>query len=90
MYVWQPRDKLAIPYEYSELTTYFSLRQSLMCQPDLTVLPLEWWEETPVPQNVIHTPHVCANWDRLSSWAVQRSFTPFGTGMIRPPDTALL
>ena len=62
-----------------------SSRQASMCHADMSLLPLEWWEETSVPQNVIHTPHRCANWDRVSRWAAEHSFTPFKGEVIRKP-----
>lgn len=59
------------------------LRQSAMCHADMTLLPTEWWDEEEVPQIVVHAPHVCANWNQLSSWAVEHSFHPWGNGLVR-------
>ncbi|RDW81842.1 hypothetical protein BP6252_02954 [Coleophoma cylindrospora] len=52
------------------------LRQSSMCHADMTLVPYEWWSETPVPQNVINTPHLCANWDSVYNWAEAHRFDP--------------
>jgi hypothetical protein len=49
-----------------------------MCHADMTLLPFEWWQHNPIPQNIIHTPHLCANWDMLQDWAVEHSFNPVG------------
>jgi len=54
------------------------LRQSAMCHADMTLLPLEWWEDTNIPQNVIHAPRLCANWEMVQDWAVKHSFNPIG------------
>ena len=62
-----------------------------MCHGDTTLGMYEWWDHTitPYPQNVIHGPHVCAKWDRLSSWAVGHSFQPWGDIVVHP-DTGKL
>ena len=57
-----------------------------MCHGDMTLIPFEWWDSTTIPQNVIHTPHLCANWDVLTDWSVKHSFLPWGV-IIRNPDT---
>ena len=62
------------------------LRQSTMCSADMTMVMYEWWEETPYPQSVIHTPHLCAKWDRLSKWAHQNSERALGD-IVRHPIT---
>jgi len=54
------------------------LRQSAMCHADMTLLPFEWWEHNPIPQNIIHTPHLCANWEMVQDWAIKHSFNPVG------------
>ena len=58
-----------------------------MCHADMTLLPLEWWDETDVPQNVIHTPHLCANWDMVQEWAQEHSFNPWVGGLLKRPGT---
>lgn len=61
------------------------LRQATMCHADMTILAAEWWDNEDVPQNVLYTPHKCANWESVSEWAVANSFDPWGTGLIEPP-----
>jgi len=57
-----------------------------MCHADMALIAYEWWEESPYPQNVIHTPHLCANWEKLSTWAIENSFSPYSE-IIRNPLT---
>ncbi|KAI1172800.1 hypothetical protein F4777DRAFT_560200 [Nemania sp. FL0916] len=53
-----------------------TLRQSVMCHGDIAVQPFEWLISSDGraigPTTKSRTLHQCANWDRLSKWALSR------------------
>ncbi|KAH8903313.1 hypothetical protein BR93DRAFT_953392 [Coniochaeta sp. PMI_546] len=61
------------------------LRQSELCHADMALYTFEWRENEPNPVNIHHTPHICANTDKLSSFLEGVQFLPFG--LTRNPFT---
>ena len=57
-----------------------------MCQPDMTVAAYEWWPNSPYPQIIPQSEHVCANWDRITTWLQAHSF-PLRGDILRHPVT---
>jgi len=76
------------------------LRQHLMCQPSIAFWTYKWPdEEDPAePNDDMHFPHACVNWDSLYSWADERSFDvhdglvlkPNGKSTSQPEKTPML
>ncbi|KAK2028386.1 hypothetical protein LX32DRAFT_683240 [Colletotrichum zoysiae] len=54
------------------------LRQSELCHADMALMTFEWRENEPNPVNIHHTPHICANTDRIDSFLEKVSVPPFG------------
>ncbi|KAI9733818.1 MAG: hypothetical protein M1818_007085 [Claussenomyces sp. TS43310] len=51
-----------------------SLRQSVMCNPDLSVLTFNWLPDIQGPWPEFESEHQCANWEKIDAWAGQRAF----------------
>lgn len=64
-----------------------SLRQSLMCQPDLSVYTLEWTRHSRFKPAVrVPQPHTCMNFNRIHDWMEGRLAT---NDEMVPPDPAM-
>lgn len=51
-----------------------SLRQTLMCQADLSIYTLRWTPHSSTKPGVhVPNPHVCVDWDRLHGWMKGRA-----------------
>ena len=55
-----------------------------MCHADMTLMTYEWWDRTPYPQVVHGSPHVCANWDKLTNWVQNHGFDSHGDVLVHP------
>ncbi|KAK5120448.1 hypothetical protein LTR85_006387 [Meristemomyces frigidus] len=67
-----------------------TLRQTLMCHGDMSLLTYNWVEGRAMPYPNFNTIHTCKNWDKLVAWNMQRDVTTEwvdGTGrkMLSPP-----
>jgi hypothetical protein len=64
-----------------------SLRQTLMCQPDVSVYTLEWTPHSRVKPTVrVPQAHACVDWSALHEWMLERA------GKLEdmvPPDPSL-
>lgn len=58
-----------------------------MCHADMTLMTFEWWDEHPYPQVVPGSAHVRANWDKLTAWIQDHSFSHFAPGILTHPNT---
>ncbi|PSS12325.1 hypothetical protein M430DRAFT_68579 [Amorphotheca resinae ATCC 22711] len=54
-----------------------SLRQSIMCNPDLSILTYKWLPNIRGPWPDFETEHQCVNWDKIDAWSGQRAFNMF-------------
>ncbi|KAB5518705.1 hypothetical protein GE09DRAFT_1230430 [Coniochaeta sp. 2T2.1] len=61
------------------------LRQSELCHADMALYTFEWRENEPNPVNIHHTPHICANPGKLTSFLETVQLKPFG--LTRNPFT---
>ncbi|KAH8890658.1 hypothetical protein GQ53DRAFT_650157 [Thozetella sp. PMI_491] len=52
-----------------------NLRQSIMCQGDLSLYRYKWLPTQDMPKPLAHMDHVCVDWDHLMEWAAERSFS---------------
>jgi hypothetical protein len=50
-----------------------SIRQSLMCNADISVIPFQWIEEEQQLAARATVPHVCRNFTRIQRWAQERA-----------------
>lgn len=51
-----------------------SLRQTLLCQPDISVYTLEWTPHSRVKPTVrVPQAHVCVDWPKLHLWMKARA-----------------
>jgi hypothetical protein len=69
------------------------IRESLMCQPDLSMVTFRWINNTAQhedkagfwPTNFDVDSHKCANWQKLDSWAGERMFNLFDVHLLDRP-----
>ncbi|PTB62195.1 hypothetical protein BBK36DRAFT_1172751 [Trichoderma citrinoviride] len=59
------------------------LRQSELCHADMALMTFEWREGEHDPVNIHHTPHVCANPNKITKFLEQHTVFPFG--LLRNP-----
>ncbi|KAF3012253.1 hypothetical protein E8E14_011334 [Neopestalotiopsis sp. 37M] len=64
------------------------LRQSELCHADMSLLVFEWHEDNPHPVNLHHSPHVCANTDRVNKFLEENTVPPIGP-ILKHPWTGL-
>jgi len=50
-----------------------SIRQSLMCSADISVIPFQWIEEKEQLAARATVPHVCRDFDQIQEWARKRA-----------------
>lgn len=51
-----------------------SLRQTLLCQPDVSVYTLEWTPHSRFKPTVrVPQPHTCVDWSKLHTWMLDRA-----------------
>ncbi|EMR64860.1 hypothetical protein UCREL1_8172 [Eutypa lata UCREL1] len=67
-----------------------TLRQTLMCHGDITLLTYNWVEGREMPYPNFNTLHTCKKWDKLIEWNMHRDVTVewvdgFGKKMLSPP-----
>ncbi|KAI0197253.1 hypothetical protein EV127DRAFT_6292 [Xylaria flabelliformis] len=70
------------------------IRESLMCQPDLSMVTFRWINNTAqhedksefYPTNFDVDMHRCANWQHLDSWAGERMFNLFEVDLLERPE----
>ncbi|KAI1177096.1 hypothetical protein F4777DRAFT_543731 [Nemania sp. FL0916] len=70
------------------------IRESLMCQPDLSLVTFRWINETAqhddqsafYPTNFDVAMHTCADWEALDSWASKRVFNLFNVDLLQRPS----
>ncbi|KAI0457086.1 hypothetical protein F5B21DRAFT_109479 [Xylaria acuta] len=73
------------------------IRESLMCQPDLSMVTFRWINNTAqhedksafYPTNFDVDMHRCANWQNLDSWAGERMFNLFEVDLLERPEPVL-
>ncbi|PLB51573.1 hypothetical protein P170DRAFT_352188 [Aspergillus steynii IBT 23096] len=72
------------------------IRESLMCQPDLSLVTFRWINNTAqyddpaqfYPTNFDRDLHCCVDWERLDRWAGERAFDLFRVDLLdRPGQT---
>jgi hypothetical protein len=69
------------------------IRESLMCQPDLSLVTFRWINNTAqhedksefYPTNFDRDVHTCANWEHLDDWAGRRMFNLFDVDFLQRP-----
>lgn len=69
------------------------IRESLMCQPDLSLVTFRWINNTAqhedksefYPTNFDRDVHTCANWEHLDDWAGRRMFNLFDVDLLQRP-----
>ncbi|RYO87812.1 hypothetical protein DL764_008806 [Monosporascus ibericus] len=69
------------------------IRESLMCQPDLSMVTFRWINNTAqhedksefYPTNFDVSMHRCANWEALDAWSAQRMFDLFQVDLLQRP-----
>jgi len=70
------------------------IRESLMCQPDLSMVTFRWINNTAQhedkanfwPTNFDVDMHKCANWQALDMWAGERMFNLFDVHLLNRPQ----
>ncbi|KMQ49091.1 hypothetical protein A7D00_3153 [Trichophyton violaceum] len=70
------------------------IRESLMCQPDLSLVTFRWINNTAqhedptefYPTNFDKDMHYCANWEHLDGWAGERMFDLFRVDLLDRPE----
>lgn len=65
---------------------YDDIRQSLMCNADITPLPWTWVEEEQASKEVAEVAHTCRNYDTIKSWAIENRIRHFDTSIYVPDD----
>ena len=54
------------------------VRLSIECHADLSLMPLKWIEDWPLPWPVFQTTRQCRNWDGIVEWTQQNSIDVSG------------
>ncbi|CAJ2504617.1 Uu.00g120110.m01.CDS01 [Anthostomella pinea] len=70
------------------------IRESLMCQPDLSMVTFRWINNTAqhedksafYPTNFDVSLHTCADWQALDTWAGERVFDLFQVDLLKRPE----
>ncbi|KAF9892560.1 hypothetical protein FE257_001669 [Aspergillus nanangensis] len=62
------------------------IRQALMCNPDLSIYTWTWIPGDRKPRPMLDIPQECVNWDKLNSWASDRSFDVFEPNLLVHPE----
>lgn len=67
-----------------------TLRQTLMCHGDISLLTYNWVEGREMPYPNFNTIHTCKKWDTLTQWNMHRDVTVewdngVGKKMLSPP-----
>jgi hypothetical protein len=70
------------------------IRESLMCQPDLSMVTFRWINNTAqhddksafYPTNFDVDEHTCANWQHLDAWTGERMFDLFRVDLLERPE----
>ncbi|KAI9683739.1 MAG: hypothetical protein M1822_005929 [Bathelium mastoideum] len=67
-----------------------TLRQTIMCHGDISLLTYNWVEGREMPYPNFNTIHTCKKWDRLTEWNMKRDVTVEwtdggGRKMLTPP-----
>ncbi|KAI0126716.1 hypothetical protein BJ170DRAFT_629692 [Xylariales sp. AK1849] len=63
-----------------------NLRQSLLCQGDMSPYRYEWQPTNDMPKPFARMEHICVEWDKVMDWAEQRSFS-IEDGLLQNPYT---
>ncbi|KAF2717511.1 hypothetical protein K431DRAFT_315697 [Polychaeton citri CBS 116435] len=66
------------------------IRQALMCNPDLSVVTMEWKPHYRRPWPNFNVDHTCVNWEVLDEWASRRSFNIFDQKSLVHPEMGLV
>lgn len=69
------------------------IRESLMCQPDLSLVTFRWINDTAqhddptkfYPTNFDVDMHRCASWEKLDQWAGERAFDLYRVELLDRP-----
>lgn len=56
----------------------------------MSLLVFEWHEDNPHPVNLHHSPHVCANTDRMNKFLEENTVPPIGPILKHPWTGKLL
>jgi len=62
-----------------------TLRQSIMCHADITLLTMRWGHKQAIPLGNFSAPHECINWDILDEWSKERSVDAMKPGFLIHP-----
>ncbi|KAF2206323.1 hypothetical protein CERZMDRAFT_53352 [Cercospora zeae-maydis SCOH1-5] len=62
-----------------------NLRQSIMCNADLTLYHYYWQNESVRPMPSVMSPHVCMDWTKLQNWLNKRKFSIYEEGLLVHP-----
>ncbi|KAF4631605.1 hypothetical protein G7Y89_g6523 [Cudoniella acicularis] len=62
-----------------------SLKQSIECTGDMTLLTMRWEEDSPLPLGNFSSTHECVNWDRMVVRVKPCSVDPFENGVLVHP-----
>ncbi|KAF6229662.1 hypothetical protein HO173_011308 [Letharia columbiana] len=61
------------------------LLQTVQCNADLSILPMQWGATTRVPIGLDEGHHQCVQWDKIDNWMKERSLDVFAPGVIVHP-----
>lgn len=62
-----------------------ALRQTVQCNADLSILPMQWGPTTRTPIGLDGGHHQCVQWEKIDSWMKERSLDVFAPGVIVHP-----
>lgn len=62
------------------------LLQTVRCNPDLTVFPMQWFPNSTYPVGLDEGHHRCTVWEKIDGWMQSRSFDPFQKGLLMHPS----
>ncbi|KAI8953228.1 hypothetical protein F4801DRAFT_598253 [Xylaria longipes] len=65
------------------------IRQSLMCNPDISIHTYVWIPGYRKPWPNFDVEHECVNWDTLNGWAQEHSFDLFEPNLLIHPELGL-
>ncbi|KAI1172137.1 hypothetical protein F4777DRAFT_590766 [Nemania sp. FL0916] len=62
-----------------------SIRQSVQCAGDVSLLTMRWGTHTRVPLANFTSPHECVNWNHIQDWAHDRVYDVMAPGVLIHP-----
>jgi Mycotoxin biosynthesis protein UstYa len=81
----KPPSYLANPAPYAKDHCLDTLRQSIMCHADISLITMRWGHLQPIPLGNFSAPHECIDWRSLDGWSEARAVDVMRPGWLKHP-----